>query len=431
MAEKTMTDNDNRAVLTVGQVNAFIKQLIDSNRILASIYIRGEISNFTNHYRTGHLYFTLKDENGVISAVMFRSSAEKLKFLPFDGMKVVVHGRISAFVKTGQYQVYVDHIEPDGVGGLYIAFEQLKKKLADEGLFDPEIKKPLPKLPMRIGIITSPTGAAVRDMINVTRRRFPLAGIILYPALVQGEEAAAQLTAGVKFFNSQIGKSASVDVIIIGRGGGSIEDLWAFNDETLARTIAASEIPVISAVGHETDFTICDFAADMRAPTPSAAAELAVPDSYELGRKINNIIAHMELALTKMIKSCRGELAALSGSRALTSPQNFIDDKRMALDLLSGELESTLKLGLASKRADFAALTASLQALNPMSVISRGYAAVFIGDGELVKSTKQLDKGERFTLRLSDGLVRGEVMEIEEEKTETELSDDSYCKGDS
>ena len=411
MPEKTL---DDRAILSVGQVNAFIKQMIDSNRILSSIYIRGEISNFTDHYRTGHLYFSLKDENGVISAVMFRSAAEKLKFLPTDGMKVIVHGRVSAFVKTGQYQVYVDRIEPDGVGGLYIAFEQLKKKLADEGLFDPEIKKPIPKIPTRVGIITSPTGAAVRDMINITKRRFPLAELILFPALVQGDGAAAQLTAGVRFFNSQLGKRASVDVIIIGRGGGSMEDLWAFNDEMLARTIASSQIPVISAVGHETDFTICDFAADLRAPTPSAAAELAVPDSYELGRKINNITSHMELALFKRIKLCREELAGLSGSRALTSPQSFIDDKRMALDSLSKELESSLKLGIASKRADFASLTASLEALNPMSVISRGYAAVFIGN-KVVRSVDQLDKGERFTMRLSDGSVRGEVMEIDKE----------------
>ena len=412
MPEKALRDD--RAILSVGQVNSFIKQIIESNRILSSIYIRGEISNFTNHYRTGHFYFSLKDENGVIAAVMFKSAAEKLKFLPADGMKVIVHGRVSAFVKSGQYQIYVDHIEPDGVGGLYIAFEQLKNKLAAEGLFDPEIKKPLPKLPNRIGIITSPTGAAVRDMINITKRRFPLAELILYPALVQGEGAAAQLTAGVRFFNSQIGKRASVDVIIIGRGGGSMEDLWAFNDETLARTVASSLIPVISAVGHETDFTICDFAADMRAPTPSAAAELAVPDSFELGRKINNITSHMELALTKKIKVCREELSDLSSSRALTSPQSFIDDKRMALDSLSKELESSLKLGIAAKRSDFAALTASLEALNPMSVISRGYAAVFIGN-KVVKSVDQLDKGERFTLRLSDGSVRGEVMEIDRE----------------
>ena len=412
MPEKALRDD--RAILSVGQVNSFIKQIIESNRILSSVYIRGEISNFTNHYRTGHFYFSLKDENGVIAAVMFRSAAEKLKFLPADGMKVIVHGRVSAFVKSGQYQIYVDHIEPDGVGGLYIAFEQLKNKLAAEGLFDPEIKKPLPKLPNRIGIITSPTGAAVRDMIDITKRRFPLAELILYPALVQGEGAAAQLTAGVRFFNSQIGKRASVDIIIIGRGGGSMEDLWAFNDETLARTVASSLIPVISAVGHETDFTICDFAADMRAPTPSAAAELAVPDSFELGRKINNITSHMELALTKKIKACREELSDLSSSRALTSPQSFIDDKRMALDSLSKELESSLKLGIASKRSDFAALTASLEALNPMSVISRGYAAVFIGN-KVVKSVDQLDKGERFTLRLSDGSVRGEVMEIDRE----------------
>ena len=408
-----VNQRDRRAVLTVGQVNAYIKQLLESDRILSSIYIRGEISNFTNHYRTGHLYFTLKDEDGVIQAVMFRSSAAKLKFLPENGMKVIVHGRVSAFSKSGQYQIYVDSMEPDGIGSLYVAFEQLKRKLADEGLFDEDRKRPLPGLPLKIGIITSPTGAAVRDIINITKRRFPLAELILYPSLVQGEGADEQLCAGVRFFGSQPESSEfAVDLIIIGRGGGSIEDLWAFNSEKLARTIADCEVPVISAVGHETDFTICDFAADLRAPTPSAAAELAVPDANELGRRIGNIVSHMELALTRRIKAGREELSELASSRALTSPKNFVDDKRMALLALSNELESRIKLGLSAKRADFSSLTASLEALNPMSVISRGYAAVFTEDGELVKSVAQLETGDKFLLRTSDGRVRGEVMEI-------------------
>ena len=402
---------DRRAILTVGQVNAYVKQLLESNKILSSIYVRGEISNFTDHY-TGHLYFSLKDENGVIPAIMFRSSAEKLKFLPENGMKVIVHGKLTVFIRSGQYQINVDHLEPDGVGGLYIAFEQLKRKLSAEGLFDPELKKPIPKIPLRIGIITSPTGAAIRDMINVTGRRFPLAEIILYPSLVQGDGAAKQLTEGVKFFG--IKRSVKVDLIIIGRGGGSMEDLWAFNDEALARTIVESEVPVISAVGHETDFTICDFAADLRAPTPSAAAELAVPDSAELRRKINNITTHMESALSKRIKSDRARLSALSESRALTSPMSFIDDKRMLLLSLSNELEAKEKLIIASKRADFKSLSASLDALSPLSVISRGYAAVFSG-GRLIKSAKQLSPGDNFTLRMSDGRVIGEVREIIEE----------------
>ncbi len=398
---------DNRAVLTVAQLNAYIKQIIDGNSILADVYIKGEISNFTNH-RTGHFYFTLKDPDSLIRAVMFKSAVSKLKFLPENGMKVIVRGRVSAFVRDGQYQIYVEQMEPDGIGSLYIAYEQLRRKLETEGLFSPMRKKPLPKIPTRIGIITSPTGAAVRDMINVTKRRFPLAKIVLFPSLVQGPDAPTQLIAGVNHFNA----AKSVDVIIIGRGGGSIEDLWAFNDEALARTVADSVIPVISAVGHETDFTICDFAADMRAPTPSAAAEIAVPDSGELKRKINNIVGHMQLALTKTLDVRRTQLSQLAKSRALTSPQNFIDDKRMVLLSMSTRLEQDMKLALAEKRGRFASLTASLEALNPMSVIARGYSAVYDESGKLIKSVSQIEKGDRFTFRTTDGSVVGDVVDI-------------------
>ena len=409
-----LSDKKERAVLTVAQLGAYIKQIIDNDKLLQNVWIKGEISNFTNHYKTGHFYFTLKDADGLIRAVMFKSAVGKLKFLPENGMKVIVHGRVSVFVRDGQYQLYVDAMEPVGVGSLYIAYEQLKRKLEAEGLFSPARKRPLPKIPTRVGIITSPTGAAVRDMINITKRRFPYAKLTLFPTLVQGPDAPAQLCSGVKFFNAAKAAHSpfAVDVIIIGRGGGSIEDLWAFNDETLARTVAASEIPVISAVGHETDFTICDFAADMRAPTPSAAAEIAVPDTAELMRKINNITGHMELALTKSIASRRSALTQLAKTRALTSPQNFIDDKRMALLSLSGRLEQEMKLSLTNKRGQFASLTASLEALNPMSVISRGYSAVFDESGKLIKSVKQLDKGDRFTFRTVDGSVVGEAVDI-------------------
>ncbi len=401
-------DTKGRAILTVAQLNAYIKQMIDSNDLLSNVWIKGEISNFTNHYKTGHFYFTIKDPDSLIRAVMFKSAASKLKFLPENGMKILARGRVSAFVRDGQYQIYVEAMEPDGVGSLYIAFEQLKRKLEAEGLFSPARKKPLPKIPTRVGIITSPTGAAVRDMINVTKRRFPYAALTLFPSLVQGADAPAQLIAGVNYFNAH----KSVDVIIIGRGGGSIEDLWAFNDEALARAVAASEIPVISAVGHETDFTICDFAADMRAPTPSAAAEIAVPDTAELKRKIGNIVGHMELSLTKRIGSSREQLSMLAKSRALTSPKNFIDDKRMALLSLSGALEAQMKLSVTNKRTQFAALTASLEALNPMSVISRGYSAVFDGEGKLIKSTAQIKSGDRFTFRTTDGRVVGEAIDV-------------------
>lgn len=404
---------EQRAILTVGQINAYVKQLLESDRILANIWVRGEISNFTNHYKTGHLYFTLKDAESAVSVVMFKSSAAKLKFLPESGMTVIVHGRVSAFPRTGQYQIYADVIEPDGVGGLFIAFEQLKRKLAAEGLFDAERKRPLPKYPSRVGVITSPTGAAVRDIINISGRRFPLSELIIFPALVQGEGASVSLAAGMKYFNTpdNDGKDR-VDLIIIGRGGGSAEDLWAFNDETLARLVASSRIPVISAVGHEIDFTICDFAADLRAPTPSAAAELAFPDRRELERWLMGTYSRISSTTLMRIVNRRAALKKLAESRALTAPQNTIDDKRMQLASLSGSLDDRVGKILTGKRAKLAELTASIDALNPMRVISRGYAAVWDADGRLVKTVSDASAGESLTLRLSDGEIDAEITSV-------------------
>lgn len=394
--------------VTVTQLNEFVKQLIDGSTHLADVYVKGEISNFKNHYGTGHFYFTLKDDGGLIRAVMFRSSAAKLKFMPENGMRVVVHGRVSAFVRDGQYQLYADSLEPDGVGALYIAYEQLKKRLESEGLFDPSRKKPLPKIPTRVGIITSATGAAVRDMIHVAGRRFPFAKLILYPSLVQGPGAAAQLIEGVQYFN----RTASVDVIIIGRGGGSIEDLWAFNDEQLARTVAASRIPIISAVGHETDFTICDFVADRRAPTPSAAAEIALPETAELKRKINNIISRENAVLTQVIARRREYLQRLSDSRALRSPMNFIDDKRMHLSTLTERLALSQTNSLSIKQAQLKAIAGKMEALNPLSVLSRGYSAVYGENGEIIKHTDQLTPGASITFRLADGEADAQIREV-------------------
>lgn len=404
------TDNnseDGRRIITVSQLNEYIKKIVDSSAFLADVYIKGEISNFTNHYKTGHLYFTLKDEGSLIRAIMFAGHASKLVFKPENGMKVVVYGRVSVFVRDGQYQIYIDSMEPDGIGALYIAYEQLKAKLKSEGLFDERLKKPIPKIPIKVGIITSSTGAAVRDIINVCGRRFPFATLILYPALVQGDGAAENLREGIEYFDSE----RSVDVIIIGRGGGSIEDLWAFNDETLARTIAKCCIPVISAVGHETDFTICDFVADKRAPTPSAAAELAVPDTAELKRKISNITGRLELLLTRDIDIKRQKLKTMSEKRVLMAPTNIIDDKRMLLLSGTQRLESSMKLIMSRKNNDFARYTAKLESLNPMSIISRGYSAVFGADGTLIKSVDQIDVGDSVTFRTSDGEVIGEVTE--------------------
>ena len=307
-----------------------------------------------------------------------------------------------------QYQLYADSMEPDGVGALYIAYEQLKKRLESEGLFDPARKKPLPKIPTRVGIITSATGAAVRDMIHVAGRRFPFAKLILYPSLVQGPGAAAQLIEGVQYFN----RTASVDVIILGRGGGSIEDLWAFNDEALARTVAASRIPVISAVGHETDFTICDFVADRRAPTPSAAAEIALPETAELKRKINNIISREYAVLTQIIARRREHLTRLAQSRGLSSPMNVIDDKRMNVAALTERLALSQNNTLAIRQAQLKAIAGKMEALNPLAVLSRGYSAVYGEDGTIIKHTEQLNPGASVTFRLSDGEADAQIREV-------------------
>jgi exodeoxyribonuclease VII, large subunit len=394
-------------VLTITQVNEYIKYLLDSNTLLTSIYLKGEISNFTNHYKTGHLYFTLKDSGGVLKSVMFKGSASKLVFTPENGMKIIAHGRISVYPRDGQYVFYADSLEPDGVGALYIAYEQLKTKLESEGLFRTDTKKQLPKLPTRIGIITSPTGAAIRDMINILGRRFPFAEIILYPALVQGEDAPAQLIDGIQYFNLR--KTDPVNVIIIGRGGGSIEDLWAFNNEQLAYVINKSVIPVISAVGHEIDFTICDFVSDKRAPTPSAAAEIAVPDTYELQQKFNNLTTRMETIMLQRIKLNRQNVDRIKNSRALTSPKNLIDDKRMILASMSREFDDKMKYIMYSKRSVFTAYTEKLNALNPLAIISRGYSAVFKNDGTLIKSINDTAVGDEIKIKTTDGNVIAEV----------------------
>lgn len=398
---------EERQVFTVTALNEYIKMKLETDEALMRVFIRGEISNFTNH-KSGHFYFTVKDETSRIAAVMFRSSASKLAFIPENGMKVIVGGRVSAYVRDGQYQIYVDTLEPDGVGALYIAYEQLKAKLGAEGLFDEAKKKPLPRYPMRIGVITSPTGAAIRDIINILGRRFPIAEVVLYPSLVQGESAAPQLIEGLRYFNEK----KNANVIIIGRGGGSLEDLWAFNSEALVREVAASELPVISAVGHEIDFTLCDFAADRRAPTPSAAAELAVPERYELKRKLGNVTARLELLEGKKLELLRSTLERMKKSRALTDPRNFIDDRRMALGVAEDKLYNRITFLLERKKSALAGKTAKLDAMNPLSVLSRGYGAAFAPDGTVIRSAAQVEKGSDISLMLSDGIVRATVCDI-------------------
>ena len=323
-------------------------------------------------------------------------------------MKVIAHGRVSAFVRDGQYQLYCDSMEPDGIGALYIAFEQLKRKLEAEGLFDPARKRPLPKIPSRVGIITSATGAAIRDMINVCGRRFPYAKLVLFPSLVQGPDAPPQLIAGLRYFN----ETRSADVIIIGRGGGSIEDLWAFNNEELAREVAASQIPVISAVGHETDFTICDFVADRRAPTPSAAAELAVPDTGELKRKIQNIVTREAGVLQQIAARHREKLLLLSGSRVLQDPMAMIDDKKMQNAMLSERLIRAEERIRMQSRAALQAEAGKLSALNPLAVLSRGFSAVYREDGVLVKSAENVKPGDSITIRTEDGELDASVTAV-------------------
>lgn len=388
-----------RSVLTVSQVNQYVKLLLDGDETLQYLWVRGEISNFKRHYASGHLYFSLKDADGLIRAVMFRSAADKVRFTPADGMKVLARGRVSAFPRDGQYQLYVEEMQPDGMGALYLAYEQLRAKLASEGLFDAARKKPLPKYPERIGIITSATGAAIHDMITVTGRRFPAAELYLYPSQVQGPEAPRQLIGALSYFN----RTKSVDVIIIGRGGGSLEDLWAFNNETLARAVAASEIPVISAVGHESDFTICDFAADLRAATPSAAAELSVPSAAQLLEGLSGTRQTMDRALVRKIDGLRQKLKVLASGRALSAPIHLVNDRRMTLAFMEEKLDTLTDRKLADLRGSFAAFCGKLDTLNPLSVLSRGYAAVLNEDSGIVKSVKDVHPGERVRIRFCDG----------------------------
>lgn len=406
--DNTNTVGDSRHIVSVSDLNEYIKSKLESDRYLFDVYLRGEISNFTNHYKTGHYYFRIKDESSVIDAVMFRGNNAKLKFIPENGMKIIAHGRIGAFVRDGKYQIYCDDMEPDGIGSLYIAYEQLKRKLETEGLFSPERKKTLPKIPSRIGVITSPTGAAVRDIINVLGRRFPYAEMVLYGALVQGAEAAPSLISGMRYFK----QAGNVDVIIIGRGGGSIEDLWAFNDETLAREIASSEIPVISAVGHETDFTICDFAADRRAPTPSAAAELAVPDTRELMRRISNVTDRCEHLLSAKVAERRKYLEIMASRPVLKNPERYIDDRRMDLGHLETRLCSAIVNVKEKKSSAFSLLAAKLDALSPLSVLTRGYSFVSDTEGRVLKEARGLALGQSVNISFSDGEAKCKVEEI-------------------
>ena len=403
-----------KRIISVSELNEYIKLVLEHDELLMNVYVKGEISNFTNHYKTGHMYFSLKDAGGAVKAVMFRGNAIRLKFMPENGMKVLVSGRVGVFPRDGQYQIYVDSMEPDGIGALALAFEQLKQKLEKEGLFADWRKKPLPQMPMRIGVITSPTGAAIRDILNILGRRFPLAEVDLYPALVQGENAAADLVRGLAHFN----RAKNVDVIILGRGGGSIEDLWAFNEEPLVRAVAASEIPVISAVGHETDFTLCDFAADKRAPTPSAAAEIAVPNAEDILYTVQTADMRLRRAMNQKISMARERLDRLAASRVLKNPQNVIDDKRMMLLREEQMLHEKMQAVLQRKGASLGEKAAKLGALNPLAVLARGYAAVFDEQNKVIQNTEGVKVGDDIMLAMADGKLSATVKTIiREEET--------------
>ena len=394
----------NSVVLSVSQINKYVKSIIDSDLNLQSVFVNGEISNFVNH-RSGHYYLTLKDDSSEIKAVMFRSANSALKFLPENGMKVICKGRISVYEPSGAYQLYIDNMIPDGTGELNLAFEQLKEKLEKEGLFAKEHKKPIPEYPGRVGVITSPTGAAVRDIINVLSRRFPLAEMVFYPALVQGDGAAQSIVEAIKYFND----NKLSDVLIVGRGGGSAEDLWACNDENLARAVYESSIPVISAVGHETDFTICDFAADLRAPTPSAAAELAVPDSNSEKNRIDNLTAKITGNAITFINNSRLKLNSYNALMEKNSPQSYISDMRVKCDKAEMKFESISKSFVLSKRKELSDLCSKLDALSPLKVLSRGFASVS-KNGKSVISSKELNKDDNININFADGSVNCTVI---------------------
>lgn len=397
----------NGVVLSVSQLNRYVKSIIEQDINLQTVFVQGEISNFTNHYKTGHYYMTIKDEYSSIKAVMFKSANMRLKFMPENAMSVIIRGRVAVFERDGQYQLYIDDMQPDGTGALSLAFEQLKQKLAKEGLFDAEKKKPIPVYPEKVGVVTSPTGAAIRDIINVISRRFPLAEIVLCPVAVQGEYAAPQIKNAIELFN----ECKAADVLIVGRGGGSVEELWAFNEEIVARAVAASEIPVISAVGHETDFTICDFVSDLRAPTPSAAAELAVPDSFQQREMISSFARRIDSALYDKIGRESAVVELRKSALQRLSPQNYIDNLRIRCDKASMTMDAAVKGAFAVKSKEFAAVCSKLDALSPLKILARGYG-VASKNGRIISDIGDVATGDVINIRLGNGEADCEVKEI-------------------
>ena len=393
-------------VLSVSDVNNYIKTLLDRDGILTGLCVRGEVSNY-KVYPSGHHYFTLKDAGGALRCVMFKGSAMALRFRPENGMKVVAMGRVSVFPRDGAYQLYCEALSPEGIGDLYVAFEQLKAKLQAEGLFDPAYKKPIPAFPQRIAIVTSSAGAAIHDMLRILGKRYPLAKVILLPVRVQGVEAPPEICGAIRYVN----RFELADVIITGRGGGSMEDLWAFNDEQVARTIFASRIPVISAVGHEPDVTISDFVADLRAATPSNAAELAVPDQAELRQQIRSLESRLQQAMTRQLKLSRQRLESLKEKRVLQSPLNYLQDRRVLLDYQQTRLSSCVRQMLGGQRQRLVALAAGLDAMSPLKVFARGYSMTR-KEGQVVTDASALRPGDLVTVSLNSGEIDATVQTV-------------------
>ncbi len=396
-------------VVTVSGLNLYVKMLLESDRRLKNIWLKGEISNLTNHYRSGHIYLTLKDERSAVKAVMFAGHAARLQFRPQNGMKVLVRGNITLYEATGSYQISIEEMKPDGAGALNLAFEQLKARLQSEGLFDQAHKKPLPRYPRRIGVITSPTGAAVQDIMRILKRRYPLGEVIMCPVMVQGGNAAAELTEAVRKFD----RLACADVIIIGRGGGSAEDLWAFNDEALAYAVYECRIPVVSAVGHETDFTICDFVSDVRASTPSAGAELVSPDIDTLRADVSFYDERLREAIQSRLLQEKTRLHRLQNTRVLRSPQDLTDYRKMKLQMLSNRLTAGFSQCCAKEQKRFTAVSAKLEILSPLKVLARGYA-IAKKEEQIICSVRQAKAGDSITVVLQDGTLTGKVTERNE-----------------
>lgn len=401
----------NENVLTVSQVNGYLKLLIEQDDFLNQVAVRGELSNCKLH-SSGHLYFTLKDGESELAAIMFRSAAAKLPFVPKSGMKVTVYGKISVYEKGGRYQLYAETMLEDGLGALWLEFERLKKKLEAEGLFDPGRKRPLPAYPSCVGIVTSPTGAAVWDMVNITGRRFPGVRILICPVLVQGASAPASMCRALAYLNV----TKACDIIILGRGGGSAEDLWAFNDEGLVRAVAASEIPIVSAVGHETDFTLCDFAADQRAPTPSAAAELVLRDHRDVLQRFDGLSERMDACMESRLQRYRSRLTEWEQRLKLCSPEGRLKEQRNRLERLTTGMDASMQNRLGSARQRLELAVNHLEAVNPLAVLARGYGVVQDSEGRVVSSVAALRVGEPVTIRLSDGRAVAEIRSKEKEQ---------------